>query len=93
MAFGGWGSFLAGVAGPVAKKALTALGIGVVSMVGVDTAIQAALNSAKVSFGGMTGVVGDLVAISGFFSAVSIIAGGLVAAGTLMVMKKLAVLT
>lgn len=89
MAFGGWGSFLAGVAGPVAKKALTALGFGVVSMVGVDVAIQSALNSAKSAFGGMTGVVADIVAISGFFSAVSIIAGGLVAAGSLMVMKRL----
>lgn len=90
MAFGGWGSFLAGVAGPVVKKALTALGFGVVSMVGVDVAIQSALNSAKTAFGGMTGVVADIVAISGFFSAVSIIAGGLVAAGSLMVMKRLA---
>lgn len=90
MAFGGWGSFLAGVAGPVAKRALAALGFGVVSMVGVDVAIQSALNSAKLAFGGMTGVVADIVAISGFFSAVSIIAGGLVAAGSLMVMKRLA---
>lgn len=92
MSFGGWGTFFAGIAGPVAKKALTALGIGVVTMVGVDTAIQGALNSAKAAFGGMTGVVGDIVAISGFFSAVSIIAGGVVAAGSIMVMKKLAVI-
>jgi len=92
MAFGGWGSFLAGIAGPVAKRALTALGIGVVSMVGVDAAIQSAVNSAKAAFGSMTGVVADIVAISGFFSAASILAGGLVAAGSLMVMKKLAVI-
>lgn len=92
MAFGGWGTFLAGIAGPVAKRALTALGIGVVSMVGVDVAIQSAVNSAKAAFGSMTGVVADIVAISGFFSAASILAGGLVAAGSLMVMKKLSVI-
>lgn len=92
MAFAGWGTFFAGIAGPVAKKVLTALGIGVVTMVGVDTAIQSALNSAKVAFGGMTGVVADIVAISGFFSAVSIMAGGLVAAGSLMVVKKLSLI-
>lgn len=92
MAFAGWGTFLAGIAGPVAKKVLTALGIGVVTMVGVDTAIQSALNSAKAAFGGMTGVVADIVAISGFFSAVSIMAGGLVAAGSLMVVKKLSLI-
>lgn len=90
MAFGGWGSFFAGIAGPVAKKVLTSLGIGVVTMTGVTAALQAGLNAAKVAMGGMTGVVADLVAIAGFFSAVGIIAGGLTAAASLMVMKKLA---
>jgi len=90
MAFGGWGAFLAGVAGPVAKKVLTSLGIGVVTMTGVTAALQSGLNAAKAAMGGMTGVVADLVAIAGFFSAVGIIAGGLTAAASLMVMKKLA---
>lgn len=90
MSFGGWGSFFAGIAGPVAKKVLTSLGIGVVTTVGVTAAVESGLNSAKTAMGGMTGVVADLVAISGFFSAAGILAGGLTAAASLMVMKKLA---
>lgn len=89
MAFGGWGSFFAGVAGPVAKRVLSSLGIGIVATIGVQAAISTGINAAKAAMGGMTGVVADLVAMSGFFSAVSIIAGGLTAAGTLMALKKL----
>ena len=90
MAFGGWGSFFAGIAGPVAKRGAAALGIGVVSMVGVDAALQTALSSAKSAMGGMTGVVADIAAIAGLFSSMSILAGGLTAAASLMVLKKLA---
>jgi len=90
MAFGGWGSFLAGVAGPIAKKVLTSIGVGVVTTVGIQAAITTALNAAKAAMGGMSGEVLQIVAISGGFSAVSIIAGGLTAAGTLIAFKKLA---
>lgn len=92
MAFAGWGTFLAGIAGPVAKKVLTSVGIGVLTIAGIQTAITSALNSAKAAFGGMTGEALQIVAISGAFSAVSIIAGGLVAAGTLIAFKKLALI-
>lgn len=89
MAFGGWGSFLAGVAGPVAKNALKSLGFGIVTMVGLEAAITAGLNSAKAAMGGLTGVVADLVAMSGFFTALSIIGGGLVAAGSMVALKRM----
>lgn len=92
MAFGGWGTFLAGVAGPVAKRVLSALGFGVVATLGVQAAITTALNSVKAAVGGMSGVVADLVAMTGFFSALSIIAGGLVASGSLMALKKLSII-
>lgn len=88
MAYGGWGAFLAGVAGPIAKRVMVSLGFGIVTMTGVTLAVQSAVNSAKAAFGGITGVVADLVAIAGFFSAASILAGGLVAAASMMVVKK-----
>ena len=92
MAFGGWGSFLAGVAGPIAKKVLTSVGVGVLTVAGVQAAITSGLNAAKTAMGGMTGEALQIVAISGFFSAVSIIAGGLVAAGTFIAFKRLSVI-
>lgn len=88
MAFAGWGTFLAAVAGPLAKRVAVSLGFGVLTLVGVTAAIQTGVNAAKAAVGGMTGVVADICAIAGLFSALSIIAGGLVASGTLMVAKK-----
>lgn len=93
MAFGGWGGFLAGIAGPIAKKVLTAVGVGTLTIVGLQAAVSSGLDAARSHFGGMTGVVADLVAMSGFFTAASIIAGGVTAAVTLVMLKKMAVVT
>lgn len=93
MAFGGWGSFLAGVAGPVAKKALTALGVGTITIVGLQAAINSAITAAQASMSGMTGVVADLVAMSGFFSACSILAGAVTASVSLVMLQRFAKLT
>jgi len=92
MAFGGWGTFLAAVAGPIAKRVLVSLGVGVLTVAGVQSMITAALNAAKDAMGGLSGEVLQILALSGAFSAVSIIAGGLTAAGTVIAFKKLAVL-
>ena len=93
MAFGGWGTFLAGIAGPVVKRALTAIGIGTLTIVGLQAAVSSALDAARSHLGGMTGVVSDLVAMTGFFTAASIIAGGVTAAVTMVLLKKMAVVT
>ncbi len=90
MASSGWGTFLASVSGPIAKKVLTAVGVGTLTIVGMQTALESALNAVRDSLGGMTGVVADLVAMAGFFSAVSVIAGGLSAAVSITVMKRFA---
>ena len=88
MAFAGWGTFIAAIAGPVAKRVMVALGFGIVSVVGVTAAIQTGVGYAKSALGGMTGTVADIAAIAGLFSAASILAGGLVASGALMVAKR-----
>lgn len=93
MAVSGWGTFLAGAAGPIAKRVLLGLGIGTLTMVGLQAAVTAALDATRSSLGGMTGVVADLVAMSGFFSAAAIIAGGLTTAVTMVALKRLAILT
>lgn len=90
MAFTGWGTFLSAVAGPIAKRVLTAVGVGTITIIGFQSAINSGLDAVRASLGGMTGVVADLVAMAGFFSAVSIVAGGMTAAVTVMVFKRFA---
>lgn len=79
----GFGTFLAALAGPIAKKALTALGVGVISYAAVSTALQAALAAAKAAWGAFGGGgVSEalaLVQMAGIPTAASIYAGALVA--------------
>ena len=51
------------------------------------------MTSAKAAFGGITGDVLSIMAMFGFFSAVGIIAGGLTAGLTMMVLKRFAKLS
>lgn len=88
----GLGSFLVAIAGPVAKKALTGLGIGVVSYAAMTTALNAALDAAKTAWSGFGGDSLALVQISGMPTALSIITGALVARVALMQLKKLELL-
>lgn len=93
MAITGWGTFFGSIAGPVVKKALTAIGMGTITIVGLQAAINSAITAAQGSLGGMTGIVADLVAMSGFFSAASIIAGAVTASVSLVMLQKFAKLT
>jgi hypothetical protein len=93
MALSGWGTFLGSVAGPIAKKVFAALGIGTITIVGLQAAINSGIAAASASLGGMTGVVADLVAMSGFFSAASILAGAVTASVSVVMLQRFAKLT
>jgi len=84
---------LVALAGPLAKKVLSALGIGFITYIGVDTAITAALGAAKANFASVTGDILQIIAMAGFFDAFSAIAGGITAAVTMMVFSRLGKLT
>lgn len=86
---GGIGTFLAAIAGPIAKKVLIALGFGVASYAAVATALSAALGAARSAYGGMSGDVLALVDLAGVGVAASILAGALTARVSLQVLKKL----
>lgn len=92
MALGGIGTFLVGLAGPIVRKALTALGFGLVSYAAIATALNAALDAAKSAWGGLGGDSLALIQMSGASTALSIIAGALVARVALMSLKKLEIL-
>ena len=81
---------LMGLAGPIAKKVLIALGIGFVTFHGVDTAVNTALSAARANFAGVTGDVAQLIAISGLNWAMGTIAGGITAGLTMMIFSRLA---
>lgn len=86
-------SALSALAGPIAKKVLSALGIGMLTFVGVDTAVSAALNAAKSNFAGIPADIMQLCAMAGFFTAFGIIAGGITAGVTMMTISRLQKLT
>lgn len=87
-----WASFLLSMVGPLAKRALAALGVGVVSYVGVSAAVDAALVSAQTAFSGIVGEVAALLAMAGFFQALSISVGGLVSGIAFIALRRFGVL-
>lgn len=67
-----WGSFLAGAVGPLARRALVHLGIGVVSYTAVRAVVEQLGDAVRGSMGGLTGAAYALCAMGGVIDAVSI---------------------
>jgi len=70
MAFAGWGTFFAAIAGPVARRVLATLGIGMISYASL-TVVQTQIEAAVAA--GWSGLPADLYqmcAIFGFVDAV-----------------------
>ncbi len=85
-------AFLMLMVGPLAKKVLTALGIGLVSYAAVSTGLAAAIGAAKAAWAGFAGDALSIVQLAGVGEAISIICGALTARVGLMVLKKFEVL-
>ncbi len=87
----GLGTFLAAIAGGLAKRVLTALGIGIVSYAAMTAALTAALAAAKNAWAGLVGFPEALALIqmAGVPTAASVIAGALMARVALQSLKKL----
>ena len=88
----GFGTFLVSLAGPIAKKVLTSLGVGVVSYAAVSAALAAVLSNAKAAWGGLAGDSLALIQMAGVSTAASILAGALTARVTLQLLKRFEVL-
>lgn len=82
------GTWLVGLAGPVVKRIMSALGVGIVSYAALSAALNSALSAAKGAWGGLTGDALGLVQLAGIPDAMSIIAGALIARVSLMVLKR-----
>jgi hypothetical protein len=86
------GAFLSAAAGPLVKRALGALGIGVVSYVGVEVAVDTMLGAARSAWQGMPADIAAYMAYCGANQALGIIAGAIVARVALSSLKRLALL-
>jgi hypothetical protein len=86
----GW---LASITWPLVSRVFASLGFGTVTYVGANEALGGALNAAKAGFLGLTGDVLQLLVLAGFFDAMSIMSGGLIAGLSWLVMKKFALQT
>lgn len=84
---------LTALAGPLAKKVLTSIGIGIITFAGMEAAVTAALAAAKASFTGIGPDIAAIMAMFGIFTVASIIAGGITACLTMMSFKRLGLLT
>jgi len=81
-------TLLVALVGPMARRLLISLGLGLVTFVGLSAAVNAALSAAKGALGGLTGPVLSVLAMAGFFTALSVIAGGIVARVSMMTLQK-----
>lgn len=88
----GIGTFLVGLATPIARQALISLGIGVVTSVGIDAAVSAMLGAAKAAWAGMPADVMAYVQLSGINTGLSIVAGAMTARLSLIPLKSLRLL-
>ena len=88
----GLGAFIISLTGPVVKKVLSSIGVGLVSYAALSTALNSVLSSAKGAIGGLSGSVLSMIQLSGCLDAASIIAGALIARVALQSIKKFEVL-
>lgn len=70
-------TFLLGAAGPLALRVIAALGIGVVTFTGVDTAFQALVTQAQDSWTALPSAVVALASIAGVPQGLALIIGAM----------------
>jgi hypothetical protein len=86
------GPFLAGIAGPIVRRVLAALGFGLISYVGFQAIKDQVSAAITASLSGMPQAVYQVLALAGFVDAIGIWLGALTAAAAAMMIKKLGLL-
>lgn len=87
------GGFFAAAAGPLAKKVLMSLGLGMVTYAGVDTAFGVAKNAIIASWGGLPADVAALAGLAGIGDSFGILLGGMAARIALLSLSHLGKVT
>lgn len=86
-----WFAFLSLIAAPIAKRVFIALGLAVVSYAGVQSAAEAAFSAAAGNLSGLPSLATQLLAMSGIFQGLSMIAGAWIARLSLIPLKRIIV--
>lgn len=92
MSGSGFAGLLQTAAGPIVKKALSALGVGVVSYAALITAMEGVKNSLTSIYGAITGDIAGLLGLAGFGEAIGIILGAMMARVTYLQLSRLQIL-
>ena len=82
-------AWIVSLVGPVVARVLAQLSIAVVTYKGLDVAIKSLLSYARSSWSGIPADVAAYIAMSGINTAVSIIAGAVVARVALIPLKRM----
>lgn len=89
----GVGTFLAAIVGVLARRVLAALGIGVLAFVGLQALSEQFKSAVRAAFGELGEVTYQILALAGVFDAIGIWFGALTTVLSLVVLKRLAVLS
>ncbi|MDD2609641.1 MAG: DUF2523 domain-containing protein [Giesbergeria sp.] len=85
--------WLAKISWPLVSRLFASIGIGTVTYVGAESAIDGALSSSKLALSGLTSETLQLLAMAGFFDAMSILSGGVISGLSWIMMKRFALNT
>lgn len=85
----GFGTFLASIAWPIVSRVLASIGLGVISYVGLKAALDLAFQSAQAELSGLMPQTIAIIAMGGGFTALSIVAGGMVASLSMVALKRI----
>ncbi|MBU9542948.1 DUF2523 domain-containing protein [Burkholderia ubonensis] len=72
-----WVTFLLGLVQPIIVQALIALGVGVVTVTGIDVALNQAMQWLTTAVGGLGSDVANVLAMLGIFQGIGYIGGAL----------------
>ena len=82
-------AWIVSLVGPVVARALAQLSIAVVTYKGLDVAIKSLLSYARTSWSGIPADIAAYIAMSGINTALSIVAGAIVARVALIPLKRM----
>jgi hypothetical protein len=86
-------AWLAKISWPLVTRVMASLGLGTVTYAGADSALSVAMGHIRTAFLGFSGDILQLLAIAGFFDAMSIMAGGLASGLAWLTLKHFALQT
>lgn len=82
-------AWLTALVGPLAKKVLAALGLGVVSYTVITSLLNQAISAAQAAFGQVSGITLSILTLAGAPDVLGILSGALVARVSLMTLEKI----